>query len=44
MGQTNVWVDWFKLNNDQQNEIYIEDLMLMYISFQLSYARAGNSP
>ena len=21
MGQTNVWMDWFKLHDDQQNEI-----------------------
>ena len=44
-GWYNVWMDWFKLHDDLQNEIHrIEDLMLIYIFLSITLCEGGNSP
>ena len=40
MGQTNVWMDLFKLHDDLQTK-YIEDLMLVYIFLSITLREGG---
>ena len=39
MGQTNVWMDWFKLHNDLQNEIYRR--FNAHLHFPFNYVTQG---
>ena len=42
MGQTNEWMDWFKLHDDLKNEIIQKIYCSFTFSFQLHYSRGGN--
>ena len=40
MGQSNVWMDWFKLHDDLKTK-FIEVLMLIYIFLSVALCKGG---